>query len=302
MNHAILLEQQTWSEMLQEFNNTVGQEILNTIFGLFDALNFRLYGEAVWNWVMGMVTALSLTSPQDFSSSAWNYVVNDILSFTMAIGATLLNVFFMVGILRQSTNLRDGFTFEQVIDTIIKMFFSNLLILNGLSFIGTLFDLAGISASVFLVETPPSISRSEWDMGDILFDFIIGGLVFFIVALVCSAQIFMTVYSRYLTLYLLVATYPIAYATLPAGHGVSNTASSFTRTFLSKTFEIVLIALSLSIASKMCQSIDFGQMADGTLGASFDGFIQCLQSMASMVIVTGAVKGTDSFMRRAFNL
>ena len=59
------------------------------------------------------------------------------------------------------------------------------------------------------------------------------------------------------------------------------------------------IALAIIIASKMCAAIDFGQLA-GIEAA--DGFIQALQNIFNMLLLTASVKGVDEFMRRTFAL
>jgi len=257
-------------------------------------------GISVWNWAVEMIGLVASTTPDAFSKTAWNYTTEDVLDFTMGIGATLLNTFYMVGMIRQSTNLKENFTFEVVIDSVIKMLFGNLLILHGLDLMKILFETASVSSEFFLISDPPSFDQTDVDAGSVLFNFLFGGVVFLAVSLVCAFTIFLTLYSRYLYLYMLIAVYPIAFSTLPGGHGVYNTASSFVRTFISKTFEIVVIAIAVSIAAKMCNAIDFGTM-DG-VAEYFDGAIQTIQSMATMIILTASVKGCDIFMRRAFGL
>lgn len=287
---------------MQDFIVAVNEWLINlldtTIFGWFSVL-YKL-GVNIWNWAMTLVGAVATTTPEAFSQSAWNYVVNYALDFTMAIGGTLLNVFYMVGIIRQSTNLKENYTLEIFVDNVIKMLLANMLILNGLDLIRVIFDLASISSGAFLLSDLPSIEQADLDAGKVLFNFFFGW-IFLAVSVVCAFTIFITLYSRYLQLYLLVATYPLAMSTLPGGQGVFNTASSWTRTFLSKAFEIVVIALAVSIGSYMCVAIDFGSVATG-IGAEFDGAVQVIQSMATMVIMTGSVKGVDVFMRRAFGL
>lgn len=257
-------------------------------------------GIGIWNFTMDLVCDLAGTTPQNFSSLAWNYVVNVVLSFTMAIAGTLLNIFYMVGIIRQSTNLKENFTLEIFVENCLKMLLANLLILNGIDFIKIFFELASIGSVAFL-KTPVAIGISslDEDVGKTLFVCIFG-LLFFVISIVCSAMIFLTVYSRYLYLYLLVALYPIALSTLPGGRGVSSTASAWVRTFLQKCFEIMVIAIMISIATFMCKAIDFGGLSG--YGEFFDGFVQMLQNMATMVILSGAVKGADIIMRRSLGL
>ncbi len=279
----------TLTEWLQNFlTNFFGGNILYTL------------GINIWNWAIVLIGTVASTTPAQFSSEAWGFVTTDVLNFTMGIGATLLNSFYMVGMIRQSTNLKESFTLETAVDSIIKMLLGNMLILNGLDLMKTLFDIASSSSGYFMVLEPPTFEQKDIDAGLILFNYVFG-IIFLIVSMVCAFTIFLTVYSRYLYLYLLIAVYPLAYSTLPGGQGVYNSASSFTRTFIAKTFEILVIAIAIGIAARMCQAIDFGSM-DDELGKNFDGIIQTIQSMATMIILTASVKGTDTFMRRAFGL
>lgn len=140
--------------------------------------------------------------------------------------------------------------------------------------------------------------QSDMDGGAIFF-YAVFGIIYFAVCLVSSVTIFLTVYGRYLQLYLLVLSAPIALSTIPGGPGISQTAGAWFKTLLAKSFSIVLIALAIIIASKMCAAIDFGQLA-GIEAA--DGFIQALQNIFNMLLLTASVKGVDEFMRRTFAL
>ena len=259
---------------------------------------FYNLGIHIWNWALSIIGLTASTTPQNFSGEAWTYITTTVLDFSMGVAATLLNIFYMVGIIRLSTNLKEAFTLEVWTDNMIKMLLGNMLILNGKDLIVILFDIASISADAFLLEVG-TFRQDDVDTGSIMFNWIFGWM-FMTVSIACAFMIFMTLYSRYLGLYMLVAVYPFAFCTLPAGRGVNNTAGAWTRTFISKTFEIVVIAIAVSIASKMCNQIDFGSGAAGY--QEVDGVLQTLQSMATMIVLTVAVKTTDSFMRRAFGL
>lgn len=285
-------------EFFQELSNWISDAV--TRYFEIHSGNGYFYniGIYIWNWAMSIMGLLTSTTPQSFSSEAWTYTTTTVLDFSMGIAAALLNIFYLIGIIRLSTNLKEAFTLEVFVDSIIKVLLGNLLILNGKDLIVIMFDIASVSANAFLLDVT-SFSQTDVDVGSIMFNFVFG-IIFMIVCLVCAAMIFLTLYNRYLWLYMLVAVYPFAFSTLPGGRGINNTASAWTRTFLSKTLEIVVIAIAVSIASKMCMSIDFGTMEG--LAAGLDGAIQTIQSMATMIILTGAVKGTDLFMRRAFGL
>lgn len=257
---------------------------------------FYNLGICIWNWTLSIIGLVTSTTPQSFSSEAWTYTTTTVLDFSMGIAASLLNIFYLIGIIRLSTNLKEAFTLEVFVDSVLKVLLGNLLILSGKELIVILFDIASISASAFLLDVT-TFAQTDVDTGSILFNWAFG-LMFMIVCLVCAVMIFMTLYNRYLWLYMLVAVYPFAFSTLPGGRGINNTASAWTRTFLAKTLEIVVIAIAVSIASKLCMAIDFGSMTG--LAAELDGAIQTIQSMLTMIILTASVKGTDTFMRRTF--
>lgn len=62
----------------------------------------------------------------------------------------------------------------------------------------------------------------------------------------------------------------------------------------------MLIVIAIVIASKMCNAINFGTLA-GTAGV-FDGAVQALQNICTMVLLAAVVKGMDVFMKRTFAL
>jgi len=88
---------------------------------------------------------------------------------------------------------------------------------------------------------------------------------------------------------------------MAGGRGLEHSASSWIRTFLSNVFEILAIAMTLSIGGMMIRSIDFGILDNAFLGI-VDGFGSVLQSLITMILMTGAVKGAGSLLNRAFGL
>jgi len=60
---------------------------------------------------------------------------------------------------------------------------------------------------------------------------------------VCAVMIFLTLYGRYVKLYLLVLFYHIAMPLIVGGRELEHNGYAWVRTFLSNVFEIVAIAL-----------------------------------------------------------
>lgn len=260
---------------------------------------FYYIGVAFWNMMLNLIGINAVQTPASFSQVTWDYVTMDIYPWMLAIGATILNISFYVGFIRQANNLKQNFTLEVVVECGIKVAIGNALLVSGVSLMEHFFQLASYLSGSILLETPVIFAQSDSDVGSVVF-YAVFGMIFCVICMVCSIMIFLTVYGRYLQLYLLVAVAPVAIGTLPGGPGMSQSAFAWIRTFLSKVFSIVVIMLTIVIASKMCNAIDFGSM-DGVAGA-FDGAVQALQNICTMILLTASVKGVDAFMKQTFAL
>lgn len=256
-------------------------------------------GQSIWNVTMSMIYGVVTTTPQSFSANAWQQTVT-LYHWIRTIALTIMNIFFMVGFFRQASNIKENLTWEILIELGVKAVAANTLMLSGLSLIQEFFAVASDLSGVILQSQPIAFAPEEFDAGVWLF-FVIFDLIYVIVAIVCSFMMLFAVYGRYLKLYVVTVISPIALATLPGGRGIENTAYAWIRYFLSIVFEIVVVALTLSLAGKMIASISFGQL-DSTLGSWVDGFGQTLQSLFTMILMTAAVKGSGEVMRRGFGL
>ena len=260
-------------------------------------------GVTIWNLIMSLVTGTITATPEAFSSEAWTYVTESVYPIMASIGATLLNLFFLIGCIRQLDNLREGLTLERTVEICIKLVFANSLMLLGIRLMRWAFDLSGWLGGMLLNGTTYGFDPENAGFGE-EFLYSMFGLVFFLVCLICAVTIFLVVWGRYLQLFLLMATYPVAISTLPGGPGLQQTASAWVRTFLGKVFSIVIIALAIAIASRLSLSLDvfLSLDTDSIGGQVINGVAQCVQSMFNMILMAAAVKGADTFMHRTFNL
>ena len=255
-----------------------------------------LLGNTIWNVVMQLITGVITMSPQEFSSDTWGYITDTLYPWALGCGVAVINMFFLIGFLRGASNLRENITIEMWVELFIKALLANGLMLSGLSIIQQFFNLTSVLSGQVLINRIPEFSTENLDLGAWLFFFIFGSL-YVIVAIICAMIILFTVYG----LYWLAAVAPIAFSTMAGGRGLEHSASSWIRTFLSNVFEILAIAMTLSIGGMMIRSIDFGILDNAFLGI-VDGFGSVLQSLITMILMTGAVKGAGSLLNRAFGL
>lgn len=256
-------------------------------------------GNIIWNLAMELITRVMTRTPQQFSEHTWNYV-RMMYQWSFGIGTMFLNLFFLIGFFRQASNLRENITWELLIEYLIKAIMANGLMISGLSIIQEFFDVAGLLCGDVMIYDSPPFSTENLDLGSYLF-FSIFGVIYVLVAIVCAFLMLMTVYGRYLKLYLLTILSPVALSTLAGGRGMEQSAHAWIKTFLGSAFEIVVVALVMAIGGKMIGSIDFGTFPDGILSAG-DGFWSAVQNMFTMVLMASTVKGADSLLKRTFAL
>lgn len=253
----------------------------------------------LWKVVMELVGIIAGTTPEEFSAGTWDYVVNDLMRWTLTIGGSLFTTFYLINILRQTTNFRQGITLERFIEISISVIFCNYAMLHGTTLMSQLFKIAAVWSNSLMFSDGLNILQMDFDFGRILVMFFFS-LPYFIIALVSSITILYVVYRRYLELYAIVAIGPIAWSTIPGGHGISNTFYAWLKGFLAKCFEIVIIVFFITIASKMCEAINlFTASGAGNL---FDGAAQMIHNMLTMVLLAGSVGGAEMFIRRHLGL
>lgn len=254
----------------------------------------------IWNAAMKAVTAVITSTPQEFSAGTWRLVEEKLYPWSLGIGLSLLNLFFMIAIWQAVKNFHQNITTEMVVEALVKIVAANILFINIMPLIKSFFEIAALMTGEVLTMEAPGLIVDDLDMGSALF-YLLLGTGCLLLSIICGGMILLTVYGRYIKLYLLVLLAPFALPALIGGHGVEHTFHAWLKTFLANVFEIVVIALVLVLSWKLIQGGISLFTADGVL-SSFDGGIQVINSMLTMVLVTVSVKTANSFLSRAMGL
>ena len=221
--------------------------------------------EAIWNSSMRLIIKLVCSTPQKFSTGTWAFVKENLYPWAEGIGLSALNLFFMIAFLKAVSNLHQNITLEMVIEAMIKVVVANVLYLNILNIMTTVFSISSAMAKEVFTIDAPDLKVEDMDIGSALF-YQLFGLLFILAAIVCS----------FLMLWM--------------------------RTFLLNAFEIVVIALTMVISFKL---IGAGiSLFDGKniVTSMVDGFWDALNSLFTMILVTAAVKGSNAFLSKAMGL
>ena len=257
--------------------------------------------DAIWNTCMMAIGGLLVKSPQSFSEPTWSFVNGTLYPWALSIGLSLLNLFLIIGWLRALTRLHENITLEMTVDALIKVVVTNVLFLNIKTIILKLFSIASLMAGTAFVMQSPTLISKDLDMGAVLF-YNLFGILYILAAIVCSLMIFLTVYGRYIRLYLLVIAAPFALPTLIGGEEAKRTFYSWLRTFILNTFEIVMIAIVMVICFKLISGGVTLYETTNAFAEAGDGMFDALNSLFTMVLMTASVKGVNSFMAKTFGL
>ena len=257
-------------------------------------------GSSIWRFCMSLVTMMMSGSPDALFPDAWSYVTDTLYPMMLTIGIFLLNLFCLIGFIRQASNLRENVTTEMWIELFIKVLIANVLMTNGLSIIQDFFNAAGGVELSVMSDHYPDIFSDEIDAGAIM-AYLLFGIIYIVVSAICGIMIVVEVLARFLNLFLLTAAAPVALSTLAGGRGIENSAYACIKSFLTNVFQIVVIAVILQVGSMMIKTL-------GTTDQSiflvnwFDGATEVMKSFLIMVFMTTAIKGSDNFLKRAFDL
>lgn len=205
---------------------------------------------AIWNSSMKLIIKLVCSTPQKFSTGTWAFVKENLYPWAEGIGLSALNLFFMIAFLKAVSNLHQNITLEMVIEAMIKVVVANVLYLNILNIMTTIFSISSAMAKEVFTIDAPDLKVEDMDIGSALF-YQLFGLLFILAAIVCSFLMLWTVYSRYIKLYLLMILAPFAMSALVGGQEIERSFYAWMRTFLLNAFEIVVIALTMVISFKL---------------------------------------------------
>lgn len=255
----------------------------------------------IWKAAMALIGGLLGTPPQDFSPGTWNFVEQTLYPWSLAIGVSLLNLFFIIAIFRAVSDLHHNITLEMIIEAFIKIVVANVIYLNLFLLMRLILSIAAAMVGEIFMTQNPDLIVDEMDIGSTLF-YLLFGIFFVLAAIVCSFLMLLTVYSRYIKIYLLIVLAPFAVPALIGGRETERSFYAWLRTFLLNAFEIVVIALVMAISFQIIDSGISLFEGSGLIGEATDGFWDALNALFTMIFMTASVKGANNLLARAFAL
>lgn len=228
---------------------------------------------------------------------AWNAVSNLNKTF-LVIGTTLITIFFLWGFCRDSIDIKQDMHMESIIKLLIRYVISVNLVT---SFINYVPDLCGWAVSLVGAVDPSitfdsgKIAQGIIDNTNVVMGFIIA-LLLFLICFACGAIMIFTCMGRFFNFYLLIPFSSIALSTFAGGGQMSQTGVNYLKNMLAVIFEIVAMAIALTIIGPFLQGSIITKQTD------YKTWFTLLEVIVKMITVTACFKGASATVRKAMNL
>lgn len=276
-------------------------------------------GYNVWEKCCNITVNYLKASPGSGSGNAWGIVTGSLFSISMGIAASLSILFFVIGWLNESIDVRNNFSLENMFRFFVRYVITASLVVNCLAVVNGVVDTSTALVSIVNVSTGSMSSGSVENVFEDLKDTMekddadgtewlgtglismIAGLFGGIVILVCGVQLILAVLSRLFKLYLCIPFGPVALSSFAGGHTLSQTGISWLRTLFAYSLEAVVIALAIRIS--------FGLFADGgvmtaseNLSGALGAILTIVEYCLPMITACACVKGAEATVRRCLGL
>ena len=262
-----------------------------------------------WNDKLSEIWELITQTPESFKGGGIWRVIENIHGALLAIGLSLLVLFFVIGIMKTCSSFDEVKKPEHALKLFIRFAISKGLVTYGLELmmsifkiiqgvISTIMQSAGlgkVTATVLPTEIITAIEDTGFlDSIPLWAVTLIGGL--FITVL--SFVMIMTVYGRFFKLYLYTAIAPVPLSTF-AGESTSHVGKSFLKSYCSVCLEGAIIVLACIIFSVFVAS---PPVVDASAAAVTQVWKYLGELIFNMLVLVGTIKMSDRVIKEMMGI
>ncbi len=260
-----------------------------------------------WNNQIALVFTMLGQTPVEFKNGGPWAVIEGIEPIFVAVGSSLVVLFFVIGFCSESIDVKDEMRFETILRMLIRLGLAEWFVSNNVSIMKAFFTSIGNLVKLLTAGnyTTLSIDNTQADViknlgfGESLVMLILSALIAIII-IICGFFIIYTVYFRFLRLLIIVPMGAIAFSTMGGNRTVSHTVVTYCRYFLSVTFEAVTMALAIIVCNAF---INAGLPAfTGNYTDWAKTLIYLCEMTFTIAMTVGSVKGAQSLTSKAFGL
>lgn len=260
-----------------------------------------------WNNQISLVFSMLGQSPVSFKGGGPWAIIEGIEPIFVAVGSSLVVLFFVIGFCSESVDVKDEMRFESILRMFIRLGLAEWFVANNVTImkafftsIGNLVNLmsAGITVTLSIDSTQADVIKNL-GFGESLVMLILAALLSIIV-IICGFFIIYTVYFRFLKILIIVPLGAIAFSTMGGNRMVSHTAVTYCKYFLSVVMEAVTMALAIIVCNAF---ISAGLPAfTGSYADWAKTLIYLCEMTFTIAMTVGSVKGAQSLTSKALGL
>ena len=263
-----------------------------------------------WSDFFGQIWDLIATSPQSFKGGAvWDIMV-DIHGGLKAIAYALLVLFFLIGVVKTTTNFSELKRPEQALKLFIRFAAAKIVVTYSMDLLlavfriiqGVITQIAGNAGNIMAGDfaLPEAIQTKIFECG--FFESIPLWIVTLLGSLfitILSFIMLLTVYSRFFQLYMYTALAPIPLSTF-AGEGTSAVGKQFLKSYAGVCLQGAIVVLGCIIYSSFITTPpeDF----DTSLSAVQLVWNYVGEVIFNMLVLVGAVKMSERVIKEMMGL
>ena len=208
---------------------------------------------AFWNDKVSLVFELLGQSPTEFKDGGPWEVISNIEPIFVAVGSSLVVLFFVIGFCSESIDVKEEIRFETVLRMLMRLSISEWLVANNVTIMKAFFESIGALVGLITNSGSPKlkIPNEQQEIieglgfGESLLMMILA-VIIALVIIFCGFMLIYTVYFRFLKILVIVPFGAIAFSTTSGNRMVSHTAVTY---FLAVLLEAVTMALAIIVCN-----------------------------------------------------
>jgi hypothetical protein len=267
---------------------------------IVDILNYTL---AFWSDALRTIWDLLTTAPQNFRGGAVWRVISGIQGGLKGIAYALLVLFFLVGVVRTTTNFAEIKRPEVALKLFIRFAVAKAVVTYSMDLMNAIYKIVagilsniGSHASSILTEgarVPDVIQQKiqECSFLDSIPLWIVS-LIGALLITVLSFVMILTVYSRFFKLFMYTAVAPIPLSSF-AGEGTSQVGRQFLKSYAGVCLQGAVIIISCIVYSVLADTPAVNASGDATTMV----WSWLLQTIFFFLVLVGAVKMSDRVVK-----
>ena len=260
-----------------------------------------------WNNQINLVFSMLGQTPMAFKGGSPWFVIQGIQPVFVAVGSSLVVLFFVIGFCSESVDIKEEMRFEVILRMLIKLALTEWFVANYITIMKAVFtsvgNLVGLLSSgttyqMSIDSTQADIIR-DLGFGESLVMLILTALLAIII-IICGFFIIYTVYFRFLKILIIIPMGALAFSTMGGNKTVSNTVVTYCKYFLSTVLEAVTMALAIIV----CNAFVNAGLPSFTSGyaAWAQTLIYLCEMTFTIAMTVGSVKGAQSLTSKMFGL